>query len=256
MTHLLRSYERGVLRVTINRPAKRNALSREALRELRAVLAAHAEHPDLRLAVIAGAGELAFCAGLDLAELEVAHAPEAAAAIAAEGAAALDALRALPVPTLAALNGLALGGGAELALACDLRVAAPHARIGFVHAALGVSTAWGGGTDLTQAVGRSSALEMLATARLLSAAEALAAGLVQHVAPRTLPFVEFVDRLAESIGERPPHLLRELKALVAGAPDGTRSDASRTGERDRFVRTWAADAHRAALAAWAARRGG
>jgi enoyl-CoA hydratase/carnithine racemase len=255
MTHLLRSYERGVLRVTINRPAKRNALSREALRELRGVFAAHAEHPELRLAVIAGAGELAFCAGVDLTELAAARTPEEAAAIADEGAATLDALRALPVPTLAALSGVALGGGAELALACDLRVAAPHARIGFVHAALNVATAWGGGTDLVQAVGSATALELLATARVLSAEEARAAGLVQHVAPRAAPFVEFVDRLVEAMAVRPPHLLQAFKALVRAARDDADASALREAERERFVRTWAADAHRAAVEAWAARRG-
>jgi enoyl-CoA hydratase/carnithine racemase len=255
MTHLLRSYDRGVLRVTVNRPAKRNALSREALRELRAVFAAHAAHPELRLAVIAGAGDLAFCAGVDLLELASARAPEEAAAIADEGAAALDAVRAFPVPTVAALNGLALGGGAELALACDLRVAAPHARIGFTHATLGLSSGWGGGADLVHAVGTATALELLATARVLSAEAARAVGLVQHLAPREAPFVAFVDRLAEAIAARPPHLLRTFKAFVLAARRGADPGELRALERAGFARTWSEDAHRAAIEAWAARRG-
>jgi enoyl-CoA hydratase len=255
MTHLLRSYDRGVLRVTVNRPAKRNALSREALRELRAVFAAHAAHPELRLAVIAGAGDLAFCAGVDLLELAAAHAPEEAAAIADEGAAALDAVRAFPVPTVAALNGLALGGGAELALACDLRVAAPHARIGFTHAVLGLSTGWGGGQDLVRAVGSATALELLATARVLTAEAARAVGLVQHVAPREAPFVAFVDRLADAIAARPPHLLRTFKEFVLAARRGTDPGELRALERAGFAHAWGEDAHRAAIEAWAARRG-
>ena len=255
MTHFLRTYDRGVLRVTINRPGKRNALSREALRELRVVFEAHAAHADLRLALIAGAGEIAFCAGGDLTELAAVREPEAAEALAAEGAAALDAIRAFPVPTVAALNGLALGGGAELALACDLRVAAPHARIGFTQAALNVSSAWGGGTDLMRAVGPAQALDLLATGRVLAADEARTVGLVQQVAPSSGAFVAFVDRYAETLAERPPHLLRAFKSLVLAARLGASWETLRAGEQEHFVRTWTDPAHWAASEAWAARRG-
>jgi len=164
MSHLLRAYERGVLRVTINRPAKRNAVSREVLQELKAVFRAHAALDDLRLAVLGGAGELAFCAGADLVDLAEVREAEAAEAFAADATTALDAIRLFPVPTVAALNGVALGGGAELALACDMRVAAAHARIGFLHAQLNTSTAWGGGPDLARLVGYAKALELLAEA--------------------------------------------------------------------------------------------
>src|SRR5512139_3850350 len=131
MSNLLRAYERGVLRVTINRAEKRNALSREVLRELRAVFETHARQDDLKLAIVAGAGELAFSSGGDLDDLGQVRDEEAAVAFAADATAALDAVRLFPVPTIAALNGIALGGGAELALACDMRIAAAHARIGF-----------------------------------------------------------------------------------------------------------------------------
>jgi enoyl-CoA hydratase/carnithine racemase len=254
MTHLLRTYDRGVLRVTLNRPAKRNALSREALRELRTVFLGHGGREDVRLAVIAGAGELAFCSGGDLEEFASVQAPEDARALAAEGAGALDAIRAFPVPTVAALNGVALGGGAELALACDLRIAAPHAGIGFTHALLNVSTAWGGGPDLARAVGAGAALELLATGRTLSAEEARAAGLVQHVAPRTGAFVDFVDRFAGALAERPPHLLRALKSLALAGRPATTEAMQRAVEEGEFVRTWTHGAHWAAAEARAARR--
>jgi enoyl-CoA hydratase/carnithine racemase len=255
MTHLLRTYDRGVLRVTINRPAKRNALSREALRELRTVFGAHAVREDLRLAVVAGAGELAFCSGADLAELATVLEPEEAQALAAEGAEALDAIRAFPVPTIAALNGVALGGGAELAMACDLRVAAPHAGIGFSHALLNLSTAWGGGPDLVRAVGAAAALELFVTGRTLTAEEARAAGLVQHVAPRSGAFVEFIDRFADAIAERPPHLLRAFKSLAVAGRPGMGEAMQRAVEQEQFVHTWTHAAHWAAAEAWAARRG-
>lgn len=254
MTHILRTYERGVLRVTINRPAKRNALSREALRELRAVFQAHAAQADLRLAVLAGSGELAFCAGGDLVELAAVREPDEIDAFAAEGTATLDAIRTLPVPTVAALNGVALGGGAELALACDLRIAAPHARIGFTHARLNVSTAWGGGTDLMRTAGAAPGLELLATGRILSADEACAAGLVHHVAPRTGAFVEFTERFVEAIAERPPHVLRAFKSLALAARLGASWGELRAAEAEHFARTWADAAHWAAAERWTTRR--
>jgi enoyl-CoA hydratase len=253
MTHILRTYDRGVLRVTINRPAKRNALSREALKELRAVFEAHATQDDLRLAVLAGAGDIAFCAGGDLAELAAVREPGEVEAFAVEGTATLDAIRAFPAPTLAALNGLALGGGAELSLACDLRIAAPHARIGFTHAALNVSPAWGGGTDLMRAAGASLGLELLATARTLSAGEARAAGLVHHVAPRTGAFVDFAERFAEAIAARPPHVLRAFKSLALAARLGASWEQLRAAEREHFARTWSDPAHWAAAERWATR---
>lgn len=145
MSQLLRAYERGILRVTVDRPERRNALARETLRELKTVFEIHAAQPDLRLAVLSGAGELAFCSGGDLVDLDDVRDQEATEQFAAEATAALDAIRMFPVPTIAALNGLALGGGAELAVACDMRLAASHAGIGFVQATLNISTAWGGG---------------------------------------------------------------------------------------------------------------
>jgi enoyl-CoA hydratase/carnithine racemase len=238
MTHLLRAYERGVLRVTINRPGKRNAVSREVLRELKAVFRAHAGLDDLRLAVLAGAGELAFCAGADLIDLADVRAAEATEGFAAEATAALDAIRTFPVPTVAALNGVALGGGAELALACDMRIAAAHARIGFVHARLNTSTAWGGGPDLARLVGYATAMELLASARAVAADEARALGLVNQVAPPGVGFIDFLDRFLEPMAARPPHVLRALKAQVIAERFGHATDLRRAAEREQFVLTW------------------
>ncbi len=246
MTHLLRAYERGVLRVTVNRPAKRNAVSREVLRELKAVLRAHAGLDDLRLAVLGGAGEIAFCAGADLVDLAEVRDAEAAEAFAAEATGALDAIRLFPVPTVAALNGVALGGGAELAVACDMRVAAAHARIGFVHAQLNTSTAWGGGPDLARLVGYAKAMELLASARTIDADEARAIGLVNEVAPAGTGLVDFLDRFLEPMAARPSHVLRALKAQVLAERFAQAIDLRRAAEREQFVRTWTDPARLAA----------
>lgn len=243
MSELLRTCERGILRVTLNRPEKRNALSRAVLRELKAVFLAHAELPDLRLAVLGGAGDVAFCAGGDLNDLAEIRSPEDTEAFAAEATAALDAIRFFPVPTIAALNGIALGGGAELALACDMRIAAAHARIGFIHATLNISTAWGGGADLMRLAGYGRALELLATARTLSAEEARALGIFNRVAAPGATFIEFVDAFLDPMEERLPAVMRALKAQAVGERLARPVLERRPGDQERFVATWASPAH-------------
>jgi len=143
----------GILRVTINRPEKRNALSRAVLDELGQVFAGHAPDEALRVAVLTAAGSHSFAAGGDLLDLAAVRTREGAAAMATQARTALDAIRRFPVPVVAALNGVALGGGAELAVACDLRIAAAHAGIGFVQGRLNIVTAWGGGIDLMRLLG-------------------------------------------------------------------------------------------------------
>src|SRR5580700_1462882 len=129
----------GVLHVTINRAEKRNALSAEVLQALADAFNAHAEDHALRVAVLRGAGEQCFAAGGDLRELASITTLEAAASMAFDAKAWLEAIRQFPVPVVAALNGDAMGGGAELAVACDFRIAASHARIGFVQGRLNIA---------------------------------------------------------------------------------------------------------------------
>ncbi|MCX7141801.1 MAG: enoyl-CoA hydratase/isomerase family protein [Proteobacteria bacterium] len=180
---VLASVENGLLTVTINRPEKRNPLSRAVLARLGEVFEEQRGNDEIVLALLSGAGDKSFAAGGDLRDLEEVRTLDEARALFDLGNGALQAIRSFPVPVVAALNGVALGGGAELAVACDVRIAAAHARIGFVQGTLNIPTAWGGGSDLAAIVGPSSALELLCSARVLSAAEALAAGLVESVAP-------------------------------------------------------------------------
>jgi enoyl-CoA hydratase/carnithine racemase len=243
MTDVLRAYERGVLRVTLNRPAKRNALSRALLRELKAVLDAHAGLDDLRLAVLGGAGEVAFSFGADLADLAEVRDEEATEAFLAAATAALDAVRLFPVPTVAVLNGAALGGGAELALACDMRLAAAHSRLGYVHAETLTVTGWGGGPDLARLVGYGTAMELLASAREVAADEAGSLGLVNRVVPAGVDLFEFVERFLAPMRERPPHLMRALKAQALAERFGWPVELRREAEREQFVRTWLDPAH-------------
>ena len=167
-SEVLISVDDGLLRITINRPEKRNPLSRAVLARLREVFEEQRGNDDLVLALLSGAGDKSFAAGGDLRDLEQVRTLDEARALHDLGNGALQAIRSFPVPVVAALNGLALGGGAELALACDLRIAAAHARIGFVQGRLNIPTAWGGGSDLAATIGPARALELLCGARVLS----------------------------------------------------------------------------------------
>ena len=229
----------AVLRVTVNRPEVRNALSRATLAALEAVFREHAADPDLWLCILTGAGERSFAAGGDLKELADARTVEDGIRMAETGKAALDALRRLPFPTLAALNGDALGGGAELALACDFRVAARHARIGFIQGRLAISTGWGGGIDLARRVGPDMALRLLARSELVAAGEAARLGLVDAVADEGETLDQAVERFAAPILAQSPLVLRAFKAVVrSGSPEL---------ETGLFAETWAHPDHWAAV---------
>ncbi len=228
----------AVLRVTVDRPEVRNALSRAALAALGRAFRDHAEDPELRLCILSGAGDKSFAAGGDLKELADARTVEDGRQMAETGRAALDAVRRMPVPVIAALNGDALGGGAELALACDFRIAAAHARIGFIQGRLAISTGWGGGSDLARRVGPAPALRLLVHAELLPADEALRLGLVDAVAGAEETLAQAVERFAAPILAQAPQVLRAFKAVV-------RSGSAELEQR-LFAETWAHPDHWAA----------
>lgn len=236
MADLSIARDRDVLRVRLERPEKRNALSRALLAQLGAAFAAHAADPSLKAAVVTGAGERAFAAGGDLRELAAVRSESGARALFSEARAALDAIRRFPLPVVAALNGVALGGGAELALACDWRVAAAHAQIGFVQARLNISTGFGGGADLMRLLGPSRGLLTALRAEVLDARAALAARLVDEVAGADESLEACLERFLAPLRERPPQLIRAYKA-TAISPEC---------EMEGFVRTWTHPDHWAA----------
>lgn len=212
-TDLLVERDGPLLRLTINRPARRNALALALLETIGTTLSAHADEDDLRAVLITGAGDRAFAAGGDLKELDGIRDEDDTYAMARLGRSALDRIRDFPLPVVAALNGPALGGGAELAMACDLRVAAPGADIAFLQGQLNVTTAWGGGIDLVAAVGPGRALDLLISARRIPPAEALALGLVQRTCGPEESFSGCVDAYLKPLLKRPPQVLRAFKAV-------------------------------------------
>jgi enoyl-CoA hydratase len=203
--------------VTLNRPAKRNALTRAMLEQLTERFNEFNERRDLRAIILTGAGAHAFSAGTDIAEL--AGLDEAGAhAAAARGQATCDAIELCAVPVIAAVNGLAAGGGCELALACHLRVAAEHASFSLPEIKLGMIPAYGGTQRLARAVGRGRALGALLTGETIAADEALRLGLVNRVVAPTQLMSE-AEALAATLAAQAPLALR---ACLAAVTRGTR----------------------------------
>ena len=234
------------LDVVIDRPQVRNALSLETLHELEMVFTRFAEVPDLSVAVLTGAGERAFAAGGDLKELNNHRSEAQAGALFDAGRAALDAVRHFPLPVVAALNGVALGGGAELAIACDFRLAAGHAAIGFVQAQLAITTGFGGVADLQATIGPRKAMGLMLAAQILKAPEALELGLFDAVAQDGEGLEALVARFLAPILDRPSALVRDIKAVARADMDRQRRTAIAEEERARFIRAWMSEEHWAA----------
>jgi enoyl-CoA hydratase len=226
------------LHLTIDRPAKRNALNRETVAALAEALAAAVDDSELIAVVIRGAGEKAFAAGGDLRELQALDEPRAVAAYHGTIAEAFRTIREFPLPVVAALNGDALGGGFELALACDLRVADAHTRVALLQGTLALPTAWGGGGDLMQLVGPARALELLASSRFLAAAEAKALGLVDFVVPQGETLSGFVEGMMQSWGHQRPQVMRAYKAQTLAYRMGVPRQRRDLEDFQRFVDCW------------------
>jgi len=169
--------------VTVNRPDKLNALNSEVLSQLDAAVAAAGVDPRVLCLIVTGAGEKAFIAGADIAELATLG-PLEGREHARKGQAVIDRIERLPIPTIAAINGYAYGGGLELAMGCTLRVASENARMGLPETSLGIIPGYGGTQRLARHIGRARAYELVLTAdKGLTAAEAHRLGLVNQVVP-------------------------------------------------------------------------
>ena len=204
----------GIATITLNRPEKLNALTRPLCDELIAALRATSTDRSVRAVVITGAGR-AFCAGADLTILG-----SDGDALVRGGKEIALLIRSTPQPVIAAVNGAAAGGGANLALACDYRVAADGATIGQVFAKLGLGPDWGGSFFLPRLVGTARALELLWSARMVPAAEAHSLGLFDRLVPADRLETE-VRTLALAWASFPPLALRRAKEAIYKSLDAT-----------------------------------
>jgi enoyl-CoA hydratase len=179
-TILLSREEDGIAIITTNRPDKLNALNAETIRQLDAVVREVRDDDGIRAVILTGAGEKAFVAGADIAELSR-MGPMDGVQVSRDGQETFRMLERLPKPVIAAVNGFALGGGLELAMACHIRVASSKARFGLPEVKLGIIPGYGGTVRLPRLVGRGRALELMLTGDMIDAAEAYRIGLVNRV---------------------------------------------------------------------------
>jgi enoyl-CoA hydratase len=222
----------GIVTLAINRPDKLNALNGEAKKELRGAVESLGNDSTVSVIIITGVGDKAFVAGTDIEELTVLE-RESGRAFAAGGQELFDLIEQLSKPVIAAVNGYALGGGNELALACHLRIASDRARFGQPEVNLGAIPGYGGTQRLARLVGRGKALELILTGELIDAAEALRIGLVNRVVPHA-ELHAAVTALAKTIAGKGPDAVRlSIQAVNAaaefGQAEGLRKEAELFG---------------------------
>lgn len=234
----------GVAVVTIDRPEARNAIGFATTEELDAaldeVLAAN-----VAVLVLRGGGDRAFVSGGDLKELSAVRTHEEAVQMASRVRRVLDRVAEFPVPVVAALNGHALGGGAEVAIAADIRIAADDIKIGFNQVSLGIMPAWGGAERLAQVIGRSRAILAVSTGELYDAPTAQRFGLVDVVVPRST-FDDEWRKLATQMAGSAPGTTRAVKSVISAAAPSSHSELEKDAT-EAFARLWTGDAHWAAV---------
>jgi enoyl-CoA hydratase len=202
----------GILLVTINRPDKLNALNDAVITELGELAALLAQDESIRAAILTGAGPKAFVAGADISELADCN-PARAQVLSEKGSHTFRRLERSEKPIVAAVNGFALGGGCELAMACHFRIASENARFGQPEVKLGILPGYGGSVRLPRLVGRGRALELLMSAAMIDAQEAWRIGLVNRVVPAEQLIPE-CDKLLRTILENAPLAVRACLQMV------------------------------------------
>jgi len=233
-------HDGAVTVLTIDRPEARNAIARATMAELSDALDEVAAS-NAHVLVVTGAGNRVFVAGGDLKELAAIRTEAEATAMAVTMRTVLDRLATLPIPVLAAVNGDAYGGGAEVAVACDMRIAADDVKFGFNQVALGIMPAWGGIERLGGILGRGRALLLITTGRVLTAPDAFTLGLFDEIVGRD-QFEQHWHEVAAQIARAPRDALVGIKAAHRAAHPSARPDLAGDAIAS-FARTWVADDH-------------
>lgn len=220
--NLLIAIENKIAVVTLNRPAKLNALNKDTLAELHTAFSDLENNEAVQAIILTGSGEKAFVAGADIAEFANFSAQEGTQLATDGHQKVFDHIENLKKPVIAAVNGFALGGGLELAMACHFRVASENAKMGLPEVTLGLIPGYGGTQRLPQLVGKGRAMEMILTATMITAAEAKEYGLVNHVVPQ-VELIEFCQGLAQKIIKNAPVALSEAIMAINASVDKTKN---------------------------------
>ena len=229
MSFVTSQQEGSILLMTLNRPEALNALNAQVLEDLDKAL----DGVDLKIVrclVITGAGDRAFAAGADIAAMAD-MGPEEAAAFSRRGNAVFRRIESFPLPTIAAVNGYALGSGCELSMACDIRLCSENAVFGQPEVTLGITPGFGGTQRLMRLIGMGKAKELIFSARTVKATEALEMGLVNGVYPAE-ELLPAARKLAERIGRNAPIAVRACKAAMNEGVDQAMDEAIVTEVRE------------------------
>ncbi len=238
--------------ITINRPQVQNSISIETMHEMGHLLDEIERDTELRVLVVTGAGETAFVAGGDLKDFRSLDSFQAGRWMSLYMQGILNRFEDLGQPVIAAINGYAFGGGCELAVSCDFRIASETAQLGFRQVRFGIMTGWGGAQRLLRLVGRSKATGMLLTGDILSAEQALAIGLVDRVVAPSM-VMEAALEMAGRIAQNPPLALANIKRAIVKGWDMPQR-AAIAYEAELFAATWDSEDHREAEQAFAEKR--
>lgn len=246
--HILSSTEHGYALVQLNRPEVLNALNIALMAELVETLEALDGNDQVRCIILTG-NEMAFAAGADIKEMANATAVEM---VLRDQFARWDRIRRIKKPLIAAVSGFALGGGCELAMACDIIIASETARFGQPEISIGVMPGAGGTQRLTRAIGKARAMEMVLTGRPMSAHEAFEAGLLTKIVPKEMLLGE-AKRIAAEIAAKPPIAVRLAKESVLKAFDASLEDGLEF-ERKNFYLLFASDDQKEGMLAFTEKR--
>jgi enoyl-CoA hydratase len=212
LNHILFQIEEGIATLTFNRPKALNALNGELLEELSRTLDVVAANEDIRVLILTGSGDKSFVAGADISEIAKCNALQGKI-FSTKGHEAINKLQCLAIPVIAAVNGFALGGGSEIALACDFIYASENAKFGLPEITLGIIPGFGGTQRLPRLIGSNMAKEMIFTGKMISAIEAQSLGMVNRVAPAETLMTE-VLATAKAIAQKGKVALRAAKQVV------------------------------------------
>ncbi|MGE1161894.1 enoyl-CoA hydratase/isomerase family protein [Peribacillus simplex] len=235
---------RGIMKILINRPEKRNAVNYQLMDELKSILSKAARDDEVKLLVLTGAGSEAFCSGGDLSEFQDLHTEEEAFAMLSKMGEILYTLAVFPKPTFALINGSAVGGGCEIATACDFRLAKSGAKLGFVQGTLGITTGWGGASLLLEKIPEQKALKLLLDAKIHKAEEAKEFGFVDEIVGEGL---DGWEKFAEDFLRHETGVLMAYKRLLVQKWEYSGLRGRMDAEIRECSKLWASDEHHDAV---------
>ena len=233
----------SILQLTINRPDKRNAISYGVMDELDAALEMASTDERIKILLIRGAGEQAFCSGGDLSEFHALETEEKAFSMLSKMGQVLYKLATFPKPTIAYINGTAIGGGCEIATACDIRIAKQDAKMGFVQGNQAITTGWGCGTILMEKLPASNALSMLWSANVIFAEEAKELGFISEVIECDEQVLSYLDKYNDKQSE----VLKAYKSMLVRKWEQTNLKERMMEEIKLCAKLWEKEEHMLAV---------